>query len=223
MANNENFLTPEKQLLKLIEEPGSKANLKAESAKRFSLGLFSLGALKGRLSFFKQRFGQGFKIRDSFALDIPLLNTGLKSFLVILSLYFVVNIIVTPQRSKKLLNSLEYNLEKNIPSSNIQPVSSLLRASSYYLEKVRERDIFKIAPKKQEDIKIVTSRIIEATKNFKLVGIAWSDDPDVMIEEAVSKRTFFLKKGQMINNVRLEAVLRDKVILSYEGEEIELR
>lgn len=222
MANKEDFLTPEKQLLKLIEEPTSKGNIKAEAAKRSSLSLFSLGALKGRLSFFKQRFGKDFKNRSSFALDIPLLNTGLKSLLFILSLYFIINLVLTPVKSKKLLD-LEGKMENNAGSLTVQPVASLLRSSSYYLEKVRERDIFKMAPRKQEDIKIVTSKIIEATKNFKLVGIAWSDDPDVMIEETVSKRTFFLKKGQMINKVRLEAVFKDKVILSFEGEEIELR
>jgi hypothetical protein len=222
MAKNEDFLTPEKQLLKLIEEPASKANIKAEAAKRTSLGLFSLGALKGRFSFFKQKFGKDIKSKNTYALDFSLLNTGLKSLLFILTLYFVINLIITPIRSKKLLN-LEDNADKNAQASSIQPIASLLRASSYYLEKVRARDIFKMAPKKQEDIKIVSSRIIEATKSFKLVGIAWSDDPDVMIEEAVTKRTFFLKKGQMVNNVKLEAVFKDKVILSYEGEEIELR
>ncbi|MCX5701899.1 MAG: hypothetical protein NTW64_02820 [Candidatus Omnitrophica bacterium] len=219
---NEDFITPEKQLLKLIEDPASKTNIKAEAVKRTSLGLFSFGALKGRLSFFKHKFGKDFKNKSSYALDISLLNTGLKSLLFLLSLYFIIHLVVTPMKSKNLLN-LEDKTENSTQAATIQPVASLLRASSYYLEKVRERDIFRMAPKKQTDIKIVTSKIIEATKNFKLVGIAWSDDPDVMIEETVSKRTFFLKKGQMISNVKLEGVFKDRVILSYEGEEIELR
>ena len=219
---NEDFITPEKQLLKLIEEPASKTNIKAEAVKRTSLGLFSFGALKGRFSFFKHKFGKDFKNKSSYALDISLLNTGLKSLLFLLSSYFIIHLVVTPMKSKKLLN-LEDKTENSTQAATIQPVASLLRASSYYLEKVRERDIFRMVPKKQTDIKIVTSKIIEATKNFKLVGIAWSDDPDIMIEETVSKRTFFLKKGQMISNVKLEAVFKDKVILSYEGEEIELR
>jgi hypothetical protein len=55
------------------------------------------------------------------------------------------------------------------------------------------------------------------------VGISWSDDPDVMIEDTKTQRTFFLKKGQMIDDIKLEAVFKDKVILNYLGEEIELK
>jgi type II secretory pathway component PulC len=56
------------------------------------------------------------------------------------------------------------------------------------------------------------------------VGISWSADPDVMIEDGKTQRTIFLKKGQLVDNeIRVEAVFKDKVILSYKGEEIELK
>ena len=44
-----------------------------------------------------------------------------------------------------------------------------------------------------------------------------------MIEDKQSVKTFFVKRGQMIGPVKVEAIFKDKVVLSYEGEEIELR
>jgi type II secretory pathway component PulC len=66
--------------------------------------------------------------------------------------------------------------------------------------------------------------VVEATKHLRLVGISWSDDPDIMIEDTKTQRTLFLKKGKLIDNeIKVQAVFKDKVILSYNGEEIELR
>ena len=72
--------------------------------------------------------------------------------------------------------------------------------------------------------KTTASRASEATKNLALVGISWSNDPDVMIEDTKDNRTFFLKKGQLIDNqIKVEAIFKDHVVLSYGGEEVELR
>jgi hypothetical protein len=108
-------------------------------------------------------------------------------------------------------------------------MASLLKSLSYYLEKARGRDIFKIVIKGAATdagglAKGPSQRIIEATQDLRLVGISWSGDPDVMIEDTKTKKTLFLKKGQTINNeIKLQAVFRDKVVLSYAGEEIDLR
>ena len=58
---------------------------------------------------------------------------------------------------------------------------------------------------------------------MKLVGIAWSDNPDAMIEDTKVKKTYFVKQGDIINGVRIERIFRDKVVLTYKGEKIELK
>jgi hypothetical protein len=140
----------------------------------------------------------------------------------ILAVYFVINLLFSIVRAKEALN-LKLEIDKNAKSL-ISQVSSLLKAETHYLEKARERNIFKIGMKgKDTKSKTPSLRITEATQNLKLVGISWSDDPDVMIEDTKTQRTFFLKKGQMIDDIKLEAVFKDKVILSYLEEEIELK
>jgi hypothetical protein len=56
-------LTPEKQLLNIIEKPMSHSSLRAAAIKYRSLSLFSLSAIKARLAFLKNRFDMagGFK------------------------------------------------------------------------------------------------------------------------------------------------------------------
>ena len=44
-----------------------------------------------------------------------------------------------------------------------------------------------------------------------------------MVEDTKSYKTFFVKRGDLIGEVKVEAIFKDKIILSYEGDEVELR
>jgi type II secretory pathway component PulC len=44
-----------------------------------------------------------------------------------------------------------------------------------------------------------------------------------MIENADEQKTYFVKRGQTLGDVKIEAILKDKVILSCLGQEVELR
>jgi hypothetical protein len=218
--------TPEKQLLDLIEKPKNQKSLHAAVIKYQGLSLFSFGALKGRVYFLKNKIKDIFKEGKLYQVDIKTLNQFLKFCVFILAFYFVINLAVSIASLKKDLN-LKIKFEKRAESESA-PARSLLKTLTYYLEKARERDIFNMGMKVPLDIGAAnrgpSSRILEATKDLRLVGIAWSDDPDVMIEDTKNQRTLFLKKGQSFDNdVKLKAVYKDRVILSYGGEEIELR
>jgi len=222
----ENRPSPEKELLKLIEKPSSRRSLQAAAIKYHSLSFFSIGALRGRIAFLKNRLSGYLRGGQTRQLDIRALNNFLKLCIVALGFYFIFD-----------LSSSILNLRKGLrlgtsygkaPAAEPGQIASLLKAASYYLEKVRERDIFSMneegtasGGKAGKDL---SQKAIEATSHLKLVGIAWSDDPDVMIEDTKAKRTFFLKKGQMVDGeIKLQAVFKDKVILSYKGEEVELK
>ena len=132
---------------------------------------------------------------------------------------------------KKGLSGLESGSGEIHHGGSSAVKASILKAVSYYLEKARGRDIFQMVRDEEPRAKSVSranppsQRITELIKNLRLVGISWSADPDVMIEDTNLQRTFFLKKGQIIENinVKVEAVFKDKVVLTCEGEEAELR
>ncbi|MEM7817027.1 MAG: hypothetical protein QXZ20_03880, partial [Candidatus Aenigmatarchaeota archaeon] len=185
-----------------------------------SLGIFSPSVWRARFSFFKSKFK---KSNFSFELNLKTINTILKILVFLMILNLVSTLFISLNKLKK---KLEFKIDPQKTVFNISSVNFPLKNLSYYLELARERDIFSkgrraIIPSFQ---KAPSSAILEATQSLKLVGIAWSDDPDVMIEDTKTQRTYFLKRGQYLENgVKVETVFKDKVILSYKGEEIELR
>lgn len=220
-------LTPEKQLLRLIE--GQKTNapgIQAQAIKHRSLSLFSFGAWLGRLSFFKEVFKKWLHGTRPYQLDIKLINKLLCLFIFVLAVYFISNLFSSLINLKKT-PYLEFKPQEGASFAGAQEPSFLKKAASYYLEKVRERDIFKMGAKKPTAQATSpngpSSSIIEATQHLKLVGISWSKDPDAMIEDTKALRTFFVKRGQMIGEIKVQAIFKDKVVLGFGGEEIELR
>jgi len=56
--------------------------------------------------------------------------------------------------------------------------------------------------------------ILEGLKDFKLVGIIWSQNPEVMVENAKDSRTYTLKKGESFNEqFKVKDISRNSAIL----------
>ena len=223
----EKRITPEKQLLKLIEGSTPQGSLRTAAIKHQSLSLFSFNAWLGRFSFLKGNLKGKFNITSLSQLDVKLVNNILFFCVFLLTIYFISNLLVSIINFKKMPD-LKFTIQASVNSANLQENQVLKKAAAYYLEKVRARDIFKIGAKKDSSAgkpnnNAPSAKTIEATQDFKLVGISWSNDPDAMIEDTKAMRTFFVKRGQMIRNVKVQAIFKEKVVLSYEGEEVELR
>jgi type II secretory pathway component PulC len=218
-------LTPERELLKLIEEPGAKVRVNSAEVKHKLFSLFSPVALKARFSFLKKRFKTEVTLQRLTQIEIKVINRVLELSIFVLILYLIGNFTISIVNLNKKAG-LTFEIKK-IAASSVIPEASLLKAASFYLEKARTRDIFKMGlasvAESKEILKTPISKIAEASQYLKLVGISWSEDPDVIIEDTKSKRAYFLKRGQIINDFEVKAIFKDKVILSYNGEEIELR
>ena len=77
--------TPERQLLKLIENPNQQG-IRREEVKRKSSSLFSLAALKGRFSFLKGKLGPKLSFKK-LPINIKGINIFLKVCIFLLVLY----------------------------------------------------------------------------------------------------------------------------------------
>ena len=62
----------------------------------------------------------------------------------------------------------------------------------------------------------------EKLKDLSLKGIIAGDKPQAIIEDEKSKKSFFLYKGESINDIRVEDIQSDRVILRVNGEVLEL-
>ncbi|MCX5699549.1 MAG: hypothetical protein NTX01_07610 [Candidatus Omnitrophica bacterium] len=59
-----------------------------------------------------------------------------------------------------------------------------------------------------------SANVLEEVKDFKLVGIIWSQNPEVMIENAKDSRTYTLKKGESFNEqFKIKEISRNSAIL----------
>lgn len=229
----ERLTTPEKQLLKLIEDPKNES-FSPRRIKYKGRSLFSLVALKGRLSFLKDKLSSGFSLSAA-TFDIKIVNNVLMLCAVVLAIFLVGNLVTSimdlnkiPELSLGAAASMEIGSKQEI---------ALLNKLSYYLEKAKSRDIFKFGrffqealedkvvkeapPPVEEEVGPTKEEII--MDRFSLVGIAWSDDPDAMVEDTNTKKIYFVKRGDSIDTIKVQAILRDRVVLFFEGEEVELR
>jgi type II secretory pathway component PulC len=77
-----------------------------------------------------------------------------------------------------------------------------------------KKQVTPAATKQSEDI-------LAATKELKLVGVIWSDNPEVMIENTKESRTYLLKKSETFGQqqFKVKDILRNSVILEITGGE----
>ncbi len=223
--------TPEKQLLDLIEDP-KEQGVSPKKIKRRSFNLFSFSAFRGRLSFLQESMQSGAFFRNALP-DIKGLNRILKVCIALLFVYLVGNFAMSRDRLKQVPEfvSKSSRESKDIPAAELSS-----KQISYYLEGPRSRDIFKFGdfgvPEIEEngdEVAAPTEEVLShaevLAQQLGLVGIGWSDDPDVMVENVETKKIYFLKRGERIDNlIKVEAIFQDKVILTYDnGKEMELR
>lgn len=211
--------TPEEQLLDFIEKEDKAGAAKFKRKRRFFLSF-----AKQRDFFFSltKKIGRGL-VRFRGGLREPNIKLLNKIFFIIfcgLIIYTVMDFVFKrPDIEGVYLRNRQ--MKKEQPTSKIV---TELRPFLHYLEVVRRRNIF--SPVKLNDIKkpeVKKEELKEMAKDLDLVGISWDKEcPVAMIEDKKVKKTYFLKKGGMINNFEIESILKEKVILNFAGEKIEL-
>ncbi|MBU1087193.1 MAG: hypothetical protein KKD05_06700 [Candidatus Omnitrophica bacterium] len=218
--------TPEKRLLEIIE--GKSDKIPRPSPIRMGNKYLSLGSLRARIAFFKESFSFKPVGGKSVFQDLKQINVLLQGAIgiaiIILGIFIRIEINGTDQAA--LL--VGRDAQANVVSESIE-IISLLKEKQFYLEKAEVRDVFQMGfakrkevDFKEEDINKI-SKLSELTKNFKLVGISWSDAPDAIIENPEIDKTYFVRKGYMIDDIKVYDIQKDRVVLRYKGEEVEIR
>ena len=210
--------TPEEQLLKLIEK-GDEAGT-ARFRRRRKLFL-NFGGLRNLWRSLIKTINRPL-IRLSRGLREPNLKVVNKAFLtlsVILLGYSIVGFVFGRPDIRKVR-------EKSLLIKEEQPAGEALflpRPFLHYLEMVRRRNIFSpIALKEDEKPEVKEKKLLEMSANLSLVGISLDREPVAMIEDKKAKKTYFLKVGDTVNKFKVDTIFSDRVILSYQGDKIEL-
>lgn len=225
MAENEP-LTPEKQLLKLIENP-KQGDIQQKTKERQVKSWFSFSAVLSRLAFWKAFSGEKVsairKSKSGAALKLKQINLVLKFAIFFLTVYLGYSIFVMAVELQKTQN-LIFPKPSQLPVESEQ--AGLLKGLRHYQDVAGNRALTTFGQmKEQEEAKPIPISIDtnEKFKVYELVGIAWSDEPEAMIENTVLKQTFFVKRGDTLDSgVTVGAIFRDKVVLQDGKKEFEL-
>jgi hypothetical protein len=113
-----------------------------------------------------------------------------------------------------------------IEEKDVQPFQSL----EVYLNQVEKRNIlqpyeFEVEEVSEEEVEPLVS-LNEKIGNLKVVARSWDGpgDREAVLKDEDTGETFFVREGQKIGEteVLLKRVYSDKIILSYESEEMEM-
>ncbi len=132
------------------------------------------------------------------------------------------------EKMKLSFEDMSRGAVKNMPVPGF-PVST--QGADYlasFLERLKRRDLFKLArvDKKSADLPAAEPKGAEMIKALRLVGTSIAVDPKdtyAMIEDGATKMTYFLKKNDSILGAKVTDIRVDRVILSYQENQIELR
>jgi len=209
--------TPEEQLLNLIEEDSGNNPLRKRKK-----GLFSgLGSLKIFFASLKRRLSSRISKLRTAAREPNLksLNKIIIAFSIVLLLYSVGDFFFRGANIERIYKKQQAQQVRKLEDEEIFVPRSFL----YYLEMVQRRNIFSpIALQSAKAKEPPKEDLTKLSASLKVVGISWGRNPVAMIEDQAVKKTYFLKKNDSINQFKIKDVLKDRVILEYNGQTLEL-
>ncbi|MFH0877445.1 MAG: hypothetical protein V1863_04390 [Candidatus Omnitrophota bacterium] len=204
-------LTPEEKLLRIIESPPGKVH-PLRSKKRLPELKFSLKQLKSQ-----------YKERAKAFLNLKTANGALTFVSGAVTVFLAIDFWIGLPRASALQH-LEATAKKqdigSLTMENLDPVT-------LYLQEITQRNIFALVESDQPGMtEAAAAQAVVKTLNesLRVVGIIWSDAaPQVIMEDIQEGRTHLLNRGAKIREARVKDILKDRVILSYDNQDIELR
>lgn len=98
------------------------------------------------------------------------------------------------------------------------------KSSEFYLQGLPKREIFASSPAptmRAEEIP-ASGQNLDLIKNINLVGIISGENPQAVIEDKNTQKTFYLSREQFIGEFQVKEIKEGKVILDYKGQSYEL-
>lgn len=209
--------TPEERLLKIIEKKGTSVDSGEKEIQRQKA---NLERKRWFFSFKNMRF-------PDLSLEPPAFTFQfVNKMLIIAAILFTLIFVFDFLRDKVSLRK-HFTLVTGVPTipeaeakKGSGPKISLATA----LKETRTRNMFTLTPETIfEEKREKEEKIRKDIRDLKLVGILWSNNPQAMVEDVKNSKTYLLSVGDQINRWKVSKIDRDKVVLSGEDGEMDLR
>lgn len=150
---------------------------------------------------------------------IRFINIALIAILVIITVVLLSDAInFNSRRPVHVTETTPRTTESLAPQPQLQPQPSTDIPSN--ADALISRDLFK--PPVAAPATNIPQVSYEKLKDLSLKGIIAGDKPQAIIEDEKNKKSFFLYKGESINDITVEDIQSDRVILRVNGEVLEL-
>lgn len=170
-------------------------------------------------------------LKNSFLKNSILDPRALKAFnkytVIIIALiagYLILDmILVSPSRNAaSLISSVSVSMPLVPIAGKTLPIET--KGYSYYSNRISGRNIFGASPYTQTESQgygMEPSGEMPGG-NIALVGIVPGDNPQAIVEDKKNQKTYYLIKGQSIDEITVEDISEDKVVLEYRGKRMTL-
>ena len=218
----EEFASPEEKLLRLIRgERKSKDKVPPEKAVAPGGDKKTTAAPSNRAV--AARTMQLKETRDY----VKFINISLIVILVIVTAVLLVDVVSfnlkLPAYVLEVTPKTEGPHEKQTQNpTQAQQQNKAASAAADGSELLSSRELFKAVPAAGTAAAKVPQASFEKMKDLSLKGIIAGERPQAILEDEKNKKSYFLYKGDSVNNITVEDIQSDKVILKINGEVLEL-
>jgi len=139
--------------------------------------------------------------------------------LMLISVIYLIASLVYPWLGLKKINLpqvSEVNFKEPIDLPKEEP-----KPFEYYSEEARERHIFGTSSM-QGSRNPTQAGEAGSIKDINLVGIISGENPQAVIEDKKTQKTYYVSKGQFIGDFQVEDIQEGKIILNNKGQRYEL-
>ncbi|HAJ56326.1 MAG TPA: hypothetical protein DCL35_00990 [Candidatus Omnitrophica bacterium] len=206
-------LTPEEKLLRIIESPPGRTGPMRPQRRSQDLQI--------TWKLLRAKYGDKVKV----LLNAKAVNALLVFLGTLATLFLVIDFWLGIPRASSVERIEALAKAQAVWDLTIERLDPL----AVYMQEITQRNIFSLAPEPTSEQPapvrpaVSQERALKITENLKVVGIIWSEVPQVIIENISEQRTHLLSRGGLIMGARVKEILKDRVILSYDSQEIELR
>jgi len=210
-------LTPEEKLLRLIRQPGKRAAKDKVSASDKD----STSLNKNQKTVIDE-----IRLKDKEvvipiirSINFSLVNRSAAIMLVLIIGFISYDLFM----SRDNLKEQDVVLSQKV-KNNTSVVQNPAKPFSYYQETISKRNLFDISAVEPQYDKVIPNSVSfkEMIKDIHLIGIVQGQKPQVIIEDVRLGKTYFLNKGDLLGEIKIEEIYSDRAILGYKGEKISI-
>lgn len=123
-----------------------------------------------------------------------------------------------------LLGPKKITLPKINRQEFVEPLSQErtdVKPFEFYQQGTSNRQIF-TSSGAQENVNAASAVNTDIAKDINLVGILAGENPQAIIEDKKTLKTYYVTKGQFIGEMQVEDIQEGKIIINYKGRKYEL-